>query len=234
MIFPVLELDKKIQAGEVLRISAVKSFLTVGEGAVTAVKIKPGAAESFYTIGATTEVMTWFLDWAFDVAGTYDVTLRIETASNFKEVTKQIEVITEATDALFSTDVDLLGYQHDIMKYLADGKSSWNFCHRVAQQEILSYFDEIGLVNEDGTKIGKEQVVDITEVKNLSIFKTLRIIFESMSNAPDDFFIKRAEHWNKYEKQAQLRCVNRLDFNKSGSLDDNEVSSNLNISVARG
>ena len=97
---------------------------------------------------------------------------------------------------------------------------------------ILAYFDEEGLVNDDGTKITEAQVTDLSEVKELSIFKTLRLIFESISNAPDDYFMKKSVHWGKYERQAQLRCVTRIDFDKDGNT-DSAARDNNTISAGR-
>lgn len=234
MIYPIVDFDNIIQVGEMLRINASRSFKTSNEGAFTAVKIKPSAAEAFYDVGILTESQTWYLDWVYSAAGTHLITVRLENALTFAEVTLSVNVVLAADDKLFSTDVDLIGYQHDIMKFLADGRSTWNFVHRVAQTEILAYLDEVGKVNEDGTKITKDQIVDISEVKQLSLFKTLRIIYESMSNASDDFFMKRASHWRKYEESAQLRCVARIDFDKNGTIEDSEVVSNVMIIAGRG
>jgi hypothetical protein len=120
------------------------------------------------------------------------------------------------------------------MKYLPEHRSSWNFCHRLAQKEILDYLDESGKVNEDGSKLTKDQIVDVSEVNALATFKTLRIIYESMSNAPDDFFIKKAKFWSEYEAKANLRCVSRFDYDKNGTVDiPDEVSNNTIIMTPR-
>jgi hypothetical protein len=237
MIFGKIKLDDVIQVADKVRISASNSFW-VQSVDITSVEIKPEASEGFYSAFMATDpedTSQWFLDWAYATAGSKEITLKITygLTPTVVEFTKTVLVVTEAEDYLFSTDADLLGYQHDIMKYLPEGRSSWNFVHRTAQAEIITYFDEKGLVNEDGSKITKDQVVDLSEVRALATFKTLRIIYESMSNQPDDFFMKRAEHWEKYEKGAQLRCVTRLDYSKNGQLEKEETGSNLFIIARR-
>jgi hypothetical protein len=237
MIFGKIRTDSVVQVFDKIRIDCTKSFWVTNVG-ISNVEIRPEASESFYQVINTSEPENtdyWFLDWAYSTAGTKQITLRITygVSSTVIDFNKSIQVITEAEDNLFSQDADLIGYQHDIMKYLPEGRSSWNFVHRVAQREILDYLDEKGVVNEDQSKITKDQIVDLTEVRAWSTFKTLRIIYESMSNAPDDFFFKRAEHWSKHEESAKLRCVTRLDFNKDGVIDNSKEVQSNNFIVAR-
>ena len=215
-----------------------KSFQT-GLDSVVSVKIKPESTASFinaYLVSEPENKDYWFIDYVYSTDGIKTIELEIKYGAGPSTATetKQITVLSELNDYLFSSDAELIGYQHDIMKYLPEYRSSWNFCHRISQNEILAYLDESGKVNEDGSKITKDQIVDLSEVRALATFKTLRIIYESLSNAPDDFFIKRASHWASYEAKAQLRCVSRIDFNKNGIIDKpEEVESNLMIQAGR-
>jgi hypothetical protein len=237
MYFGQILTDKIVQVNDRLRIDASKSFSNSSD-AVVSVRIKPEATESFYDAFLASDPSDkayWFLDWAYGSDGTKTIELEITYGSGptVQVFTKDIEVIAEAQDMLFSEDMDLIGYQHDVMKYLPHERSSWKFVHRTSQKEILDYLDEKGIVNEDGSKITKDQITDKSEVRATSTFKTLRIIYESMSNAPDDFFMKRAWHWRKYEDAAILRCVERIDFNKDGDITKDEVNSNLMITAGR-
>jgi hypothetical protein len=239
MFFPIITTDKIVQVGDRFRILADKSFQN-GNDPVISVLIKPGASESFYQAYNaldTADKSYWYLDWSYATSGAKTVELQITYGPTLTPTVKtssfSVQCVTEAEDYLFSSDADLIGYQHDIMKYLPEHRSSWIFVHRITQKEILDYLDQKGRVNADGSKITKDQIVDLSEVRATATFKTLRIIYESMSNAPDDFFMKRAGHWRKYEEAALLKCVDRIDFDKNGTIEDKEIETNVSILAVR-
>jgi hypothetical protein len=238
MIFPIIECDKVIQVGDKFRISCAKSYKTLNEAAFVEVRIKPSAADSFITVATGSTVLpvdNWYLDWTYDSAGTKTITVEIDNGlgPTTTTATLDVSVITEAIDKLFSSDDDLKKHQHDITSYVPPGRATWKFVHRRSQELILSYFDEEGRVNDDGTKITKDQVVDLSEVKELSVYMTLRLIFESISNSPDDYFIKKAKYWEVYELKAKQRAVTRLDFDKDGNTDLDVVVDNFTIKAGR-
>lgn len=237
MIFPIIECDPVIQVGDKVRISCAKSYKTINETAFLAVRIKPSGADSFITVATGGTVLpadNWYLDWAYDSAGTKTITVEIDNVGPITTTaTLDVTVITEAADKLFSKDSDLVKHQHDILQYVPSGRASWKYVARRAQELILSYFDEEGRINDDGTKISKDQVIDLSEVKELSVYMTLRLIFESISNSPDDYFMKKAKHWEVYELKAKQRAITRLDFDKDGDTAEDSPIDNFTIKAGR-
>jgi hypothetical protein len=237
MIFPIIECDPIIQVGDKVRISAIKTFKNPGDTAFLEVRIKPSAADSFVVVATGTGILpqdNWFLDWSYSSAGTKTITVEVDTVGPITTTkTLDVSVITEATDKLFSSDADLVKHQHDILNYVPPGRSSWKFAHRRAQELILAYIDEQGRVNDDETKVTKDEIIDLSEVKELSVYTTLRLIFESISNSPDDYFMKKAKHWETYELKAKQRAWTRIDFDKDGDTDQDNPVDNYTIKAGR-
>jgi hypothetical protein len=234
-VFCKINIDELYQVNEKVRISGAETFETLDTLAYSKVEISPDITGIYYDLGADvlSDKSLWFLDWSYGSAGVYQVGVKLTEGLNVHIFTKDITILTEAQDKLFSDDSDLISYQNDIMKYLPESRSSWNFVIRRAQEEILSWIDEKGFVNSDQTKVTKDQILDVSEVKDLSIFKSLRIIYSSLSNALDDFFQKKATFWEAYEKRAELRCVLRLDTSKTGDAGSQEVINQTTIYARR-
>lgn len=78
-IFPILEIEEKVQINDKTRLSGVKSYITAGADPIVNVSVTPGSSGSPIVLSplgsptpATTEAETWYSDWqwtswAFDV-----------------------------------------------------------------------------------------------------------------------------------------------------------------------
>jgi hypothetical protein len=139
------------------------------------------------------------------------ILLTIGDGSTTATKTKYVNVFSVAGDNLFSDDTDLTKHEPDILKWIPDGRSSFMNVHRRSQELILAWLDEKGYTDVYGDKFDKFDLVDIEEVKQWSVFMTLRLIFEGISNAIDDIFAEKAKRYLVLEESARNRAIIRID-----------------------
>lgn len=223
-IFPDLKLEKTVQVNEKLRISAIKSFASVDEAAISLVEIDPGDGTFRNVTGSSSS--DWFLDWAFstDAGSPYSVIVRVTTDGAPVTRTESIEVLSVANDNLFSTDQDIVNIEGEILKYLPkDGsKSSFLHVHRRAQKRIMDELDANGNTNRDGTRLTKDQLVEVDDVNQWSAYMTLSMIFYDISNKPDDTYMDKAKKFESMANFYKERSFLRVDLNSDGSIDESE------------
>jgi hypothetical protein len=215
-IFANLKTENIIQVDDKVRLDATQSFVSPNEAAISLVEINPDGSGF---IDVTTNM---YLDWQYNEANEYEASVRVTTDGDPTTKTITITVISNDDDKLFSDDSLLISHEPDILKWLMDGKSSFNNIHRRSQELILAWLDEKGYVDVYGNKYTKEAIVDIDEVKQWSTFMTLRLIFESLSNAIDDIFSQKAKKYQILEFQARSRAVLRIDIDGDGIVDTGE------------
>ena len=223
MIFPHLDFEKIVQVNDKTRLDANRTFLSPSSNPIQVLEIQPEALENFYNVTTAK-----YLDWAYPLDGEKVVTLRITTGvDNLTldtpvEFEYSLEALSEEDDNLFSNDNELTQYEDDILKYIRKGRNSFLDKHRAAQSFIMSELDRRRIVNKDGTRLSKDQIKDIEEVKEWSRFYTLYIIFKGIGNAVDDIFGQKAMSYLKRSQEAQNFAVIRLDMNKDGEIDPRE------------
>jgi len=213
--------QKKVQISEKVRIDVSKTFAYTGRS-ISSIVVKPisDGAESF---DVTSDK---YLDYAYSSAGvkTIHVTLTLDNGDTIA-LAKDIEVVSEATENLFSTDPELISHEPDIMNYLPEQFCDFRYIHRLSQDRILTIFDERGITDTDGNRMIAADVKDIEECNDWSKFLALQYIFESLSNAVDDVFHEKAMRYRQMVKQASNRALLRLDYDSDGTLEDNERAS---------
>ena len=222
-VFPVLELETKVQTNEKTRLSGLKSYLTQNEAAVILVRIQPSALDSFITVSAldATDSSFWFLDWQYSAIGIKTVVLEITNDVGTPVITtfsKDIDVTDAATERLFSTDQDLMSEEPDILRFIRDGKSSFLDLHRTAQIKILDDIYRRKILDSSGAKLTIDNVIDIEELKQWSKYMVLRLIFQSVSNKVDDIFAAKSSLYAKLEQAAMNEAMNqmKIDYNNDG------------------
>ena len=213
--------QKKVQISEKVRIDVGKTFAYTGR-TISSIVVKPisDGAESF---DVTSDK---YLDYAYTSSGikTIHVTLTLDNGDTIA-LAKDIEVVSEATENLFSTDPELISHEPSIMNYLPEQFCDYRYIHRLAQDRILTIFDERGITDTDGNRMIAADVKDIEECNDWSKFLALQYIFESLSNAVDDVFHEKAKRYRQMVKQASNRALLRLDYDSDGTLEDNERAS---------
>ena len=220
MIYPIIESDLITQVGEIIRLNASKTIKTPDELAFTAIKIQPSASDLFYTVGDLTDSQTWLLDWVYETSGTKVVTLRVEIGATVKDYTQSITVKTAAEEKLFTKDSELVAHEQDIMKWLPAGRSTWNWVFRRVQQRIMNEIDKQRIFDAEKNKLTIAAVVDISELRDWSIYMSLAMIFQGLSNQTDDVFSVKAKFYEKKQFEYMQFTMNmlRLDYNKDGAL----------------
>lgn len=216
-IFPIIESDNTVQLNDKFRIDCTKSYISKGEAAVTLVEIEPHTGDGFIAVtGSPVLSKNWFLDWQYASAGGKTVSVRITTSGAPVTVTKTISAITSATDKLFSTDQDLVAIEHNILKYVPEGRSSFKYIHREAQKQMLEWLYVNGYRKYDGSRITVDEVIDVENVKYWSIYLALRLIFQDLSNQPDDIFEKKSKLYQNDEHKWRENIALKFDLDGDG------------------
>lgn len=143
------------------------------------------------------------------------------------------KVYTSAGDRLFCSDHDLTSHEPDLMKWVPQGRSSYKDVIRRSQGLIVAWMDEKGYVNAYQDKYTKWDIADLEEVRQWSIFQTLKLIMQGLSNVTDDVFDKKAKEYSKFEEAARQRVILRIDVNKDGTVDATEGVSISSGSIYR-
>ena len=236
MIFPSLQHENVVQLKDKTRFDANESFTTQDE-TITNVEIQPEDMAGFFSVYDSSDPNNmnemWFLDWAYETDGEKTVSVRVSTATGDKTETYTINAVTQADDKLFSNDGDLCGFEPMLKRYLPEGKNSFKYAHRAAQQKIIAYLDEQRIWKRDGAKFTKDDLINLDEFKYWSIFQTLLIVFESSQLSRDDIFQEKREQYDQDMRNARNRGSLRLDFNGDGEQAEYEKNNNVTTRLIR-
>lgn len=216
-IFPQIKTESIVQTDDMTRLFAGDSFATQDEPAVSNVEIEPESGAGFISVFNANK-KNWFLDWSYaGVSRTVTATVRVTTDGSPVSKTVDFDIITPADDLLFSDDGDLLALENEVLNYVPGGRTSWLNVHRKAQEIILGEIDERGIQNTDGSRITKDQIIEVDDVKRWSTYLALAIIFENISNEPGDTFALKAAGFTDSARFHAERSFLRIDFNKDGT-----------------
>lgn len=229
MIFPHLELEATVQVGDRTRLSAVKSFVTQDEAAISMIEISPYGAASGY-IDVTEDM---YLDWQYSASGTINVACRVTASGASADFTSSLSVVTAASDYLYSNDNDLRVHEPDILKWVEQGRNSFINMHRAAQKNMIDWLRKEGYVDTMRNPYTKTAIVHSEEVNQWSTFLTLRLIFEGLSNAIDDIFAEKAKRYKGKEVEWRNMALLRLDVDGDGEADNEEGIDTAFTFVAR-
>lgn len=229
-VFIVVVNDSVVQVGDKTRFDLSKSFCAkplVTSAFIKKIEVKPEPTSAWIEIHDSTvpaeklAIKDWYFDWIYlDKTGaTSDVQTFSVRFTDINDViysaSRELTLLTETQDALFSSDEDLIAHEPDILKWIPDGRSSWKYVHRRCQNRILSYLFEKGYKNTDGSPFTKSQIIQKYDVKEWSIFMALKIIFGSVINSKDDVFLQKAKFYENLEGKANKTDI-RVDLNSDG------------------
>lgn len=231
-VFPSVEIESTVQVNDRTRIDASKSFASKGEAAISLVEIDPEGTSNFVDVTGSTS-SDWFIDWEYSTEATYSVSVRVTTDGLPVTKTKDITVLSEANDKLFSSDSDLTAHEPDILNYVPTGRNSYKNIHRRAQERILAWLDERGYTDSSGDRLTKAAIVDTQEVKEWSTFMVLKLIFEGLSNSVEDIFATKAKEYQAKEDSVRHRLRFRADFDGDGEIDNGENFSFSSVGLYR-
>lgn len=218
-IFPKVQSDDIVQVNDKFRIDATRSFVAKGEAAITLIEIEPEAGSGFVDVTSASQ-KDWFLDWEYSTDGAKVVSVRITTDGAPITVTKTVTAITEADDKLFSSDDDLIALESDILKYIPEGRNTFKYMHREAQNQILEYLNKISRRSAaGGTRLDKTNIFNVDEVRYWSKYTVYRLLYDDFSTSVGDFFQQRSERFLKEEEFWKMQAGIKLDLDSSGSAD---------------
>ena len=209
--------QKKLQVDEKFRIDCSNSFVHPGGHSIQSMTVEVEASGDTFTITSDK-----ILDYAYSTAGTKVITVTIvHSDSSLANITKTktIEVVTAASEKLFSDDPDIISLEPDILSYLPDYKADYKYAHRISQDTIVKWLDENGLVDNAGNKLTAASLVNVEEVRLWSKYLTLSYIFQSLSNAIDDFFSVKSSYYRDLAEKASQRTYISLDMDGDGDVD---------------
>lgn len=218
-LFGVIQTDEAIFMGDKTRIDVSQCFVTPDEVQTITLEIKADAAASFISVTSSRH-----LDWIYSSKGSKTITVKLTSGVKTEEFTKTVTVLDLADEKLFSKDTDLVPYEPEVYSYLPAKWSSFNVIHWRVQKQILKWLDEKRIWTEDGSKLTLAEILDLTELRDLSVCMVLALIFEGVKNQVGDVFSEKAKHYADLATQKSQAATIRLDVNKDGT---NEMIDNL-------
>lgn len=229
MIFPKIECDLVVQVNDKFRINASKSYVPKGGLAIVKVEIEPEAGAGYIDVTGASPINSknWFLDWEYATDGSKVVSLKVTT--NLVGPVEQIVTLTvncllASEDKLLSDDSDLVAIESDILKYVPEGKSSFNYVHREAQGEILEWLFTNGYTKYDSNPLTIDNIVNVSEFNFWSKYSVLRLLYEDFSKAPNDVFDVKAKHYENISHKWRHKAILHLDYDGDGVQGSSEGS----------
>lgn len=227
MIFPNLQLEDVVQVNDKTRLDASKSFAAKDEDPISLVEVEAETGAGFVEVGGTgVPSKDWFLDWEYDTDGDKTVSCRVTTDGGPTTKTSTLTVLTLAEDNLFSDDTDLTALEHDVLKYVPAGRATFKNFHRKTQSLIIAWLDENGHTDSSGNRLTKEAIVNLEEVRSWSTAWCMQLIYQSLSNDPNDIFSIKSKVYESMAISHRNRLIIRLDVNG-----DSEVSLHEGVNV---
>lgn len=229
MIFPNLELEAIVQVDDRTRLSAVKTYADKSGPSIVKVEIEPHTGLGFINV-TNVKPDEWYTDYQYDSAGAKVVTLKINGDTTPVTKTFGITVISSANDMLFSSDTDLISEEPDVLRYVRKGRNTFKDAHREAQKEILDQLNRQGFRTSTGLKLTATDLIDKSEVRTMSKYMALFMIYDGLSNVVGDIFeLKANNYWSKYLVASDRKIIG-IDLNGDDVI---TTSEGVNIRGAR-
>jgi hypothetical protein len=224
MIFTNVKSEKVVQVGDRTRLDASQTFSPDDE-AINLVEVSFDSGVTFLDITETKKI-----DWVFQDAGEKIVHFRVNEAET---MLKNITVLSEADDRLFSSDEDINALESDLKYLYKDGRTSHLDMHREAQGKILEELYNRGITNKDSNRLTKADVIDTMELRAWSKYLTLYLIFNDVRKGAEDAYTEKAKLYRGLaDRASQDKQFLKIDINGDGQADD--VSLNFeSISLVR-
>lgn len=220
MVFPKIDMDSLVQENDMFRICAVGSFSSPDEE-ITEVRITPDTSSAAVVFSITGDCPEdWYLDWAYETAGDYTVQVEIVGSLTSKVRTQTITVITEEQDNLQADDACIYSYESELKKYLPDGRNSWKYIHRKALEEILEYLYRSCHLNQDGSRITKDQLITI-DVRKWATFEAILLIFQDIKTSNSVAFAEKIDEYKTKRGEARETYIN-IDSDRDGNITDED------------
>jgi hypothetical protein len=106
--------------------------------------------------------------------------------------------------------------------------------HKQAQEWIIDWLDEQGIYKSDESLYTAADIIDSQQVKQLSIYKTLEIIYEGNSNVVGDVFSIKRDKYRALVVEKSNRAYLRLDYDGDGVQENSERVNMMCGTLTRG
>lgn len=220
MIFIKCSKDELVQVADKFRIDVSSTF--VNGSPITDILIKPEATESFISVFDTNQER-WYLDWAYSDDGTKTVEVQATDGVITETESFTIESLTESDDNLYSNDSQLFQIESELKRYLPQGRNSFIYAHRIAQERMLSFLDRKRIYNENGDPLTKDQINLKDDVIKWSLYETCIVIYEDLAVSVGDKFKDKVAYYEKLRNYERERSQLRIDRDSSGAIDSGEI-----------
>jgi len=219
-IFPVLKFESTVQIGDQTRLDASKSFTNEGES-ITQTEIDPGS-------GTYIDVTSLkYLDTAYAAAGDQTIRVRING-------TDEKSYTAAAVDEVYlSDDSTLEVHEPEIVRYVRDGRNSYQDVHRRIRDMCLDWLDSNRYWDKNGDRYTADDLIDKQDFKEWATLWALQLIFEGLSDKVDDKWMQKAQVYKSMALDARERGTYRLDYNQNGEIDDAEREDNWSKRITR-
>lgn len=231
---PIIEVDEIVQVGDKIRIDLSRTFVTRPDAlsVIKKIEVRPTIDSGFIvihdkTITAQTYAQKdWYLDWIYQdklISGlpedTHEITAKVTLDDNSEhEATRDIDIFLKSEEALFSDDDDLTKHEFDILKWIPEGRSTWNYLHRKAKSRIIASLAERNYTLPNGDPLASPNIF-ASECKEWSTYLTLFFIFSTVLSSRGDIFSKKAVQYEDLAARAGNRIFN-IDIDEDGLADD--------------
>lgn len=231
-IFGVIKSDDKVFTGDKIRFDFSQSFVTPDVSFATTLAFQASFDGGVTYLDCSSKK---YIDYIYSTAGTKTVTLKLkDSAANESTFTKTVTCIDLTAANLFSKDNDLYQFEPEIDNILPKKWSSWNMIHKQAQEWIIDWLDEQGIYKSDESLYTAADIIDSQQVKQLSIYKTLEIIYEGNSNVVGDIYSIKRDKYRALVVEKSNRAYLRLDYDGDGVQENTERVNMMCGTLTRG
>lgn len=226
MVGIVLNSESIVRVGDKIRLDASPTTYVPVTPSVTiaSVKIRPEAtAPVFNVTGSPVNKKGWFVDYFYSTHGAKTVTVEVALSdSSVYSKSFTVNVLNASNDKLLVDDDDLRSFDFEIMRFIPDGYSSWRHVHRRATAETLYFINALRLKRYDGQALGFDEVKDSRLARQFATMTSLSLIYQQLSNKPDDKFYQRYLDAKKSLEQLKATPDWVFDFDGDGEFASNE------------
>lgn len=226
MLFPKADLDNLVQIYDMYRIDASKSFTTGNQADITELNIYPDYTNNPATVFnlVSEGIECFYLDWAYETAGDYTIRVEMKTATLDKNIEYTVKAVSEAEDNLFATDAMIYSYEDELRRYLPNGRNSWKYIHRKAQEDILDYLYRNGILDDNDDKITKDQIIDTSQVEKWATFEAILLIYQDIKNTNSEAFADKLVDYGQKRDDARGRYILEYDSDRDGDIDEDDMA----------
>lgn len=226
MVGIVLNAESVVRVGDKIRLDASgTTYISLTPSVtISSVTIKPeDIAPVFDVTGNPVNKKNWVLDYFYSTDGVKTVTVTVTLSdSSIHSKSFAVTAISQADDKLLVDDDDLRAMDFELMRFIPDGYSSWRHVHRRSTREVIDFINSMRLSKVNGDPLTFDELKDSRLAKDFALKSSLALIYQQLSNKPDDKFYQRYLDAKKTLEAYKSRADWAFDFDGNGQIDNYE------------